>query len=342
MNLFNAEGSWKFMLELMERCEEPLSWYDLFDEAVKELRDDGGPELSDLDEAYREVARTGMSLYIEGTGPGGFASVKDRRFMEALRHLQELRDRQQKEREREAALRTPAITWKGQSPHGDEITFGLSPESFTVMVMQVSDVRGGKVVKHRPRRTSGCSIAWAKISQEDAIRLAEFILSKYTPGEEESLQDCMKPERLNAVLQAGANRAEPDADHHAQAAQDCGTEGGDATSTGLSGIYGEIKKLIPISSLHAFLLVAQQEGLSVNEYAQHAGVSKSVMSRTLREIGDIGHGVKGLVTSRRRPMNLRCKEVFLTPKGHETVRRIDEVLVLNLNLVKLICADEAD
>ena len=40
-------------------------------------------------------------------------------------------------------------------------------------------------------------------------------------------------------------------------------------------------------------------------------------------------------------MNLRRKEVFLTPKGYETVRRIDEVLVLNLNLVKLICADEA-
>ena len=57
MNLFHAEGSWKFMLELMERCEEPLSWYDLFDQAVKGLRDDGGPELSALNEAYREVAR---------------------------------------------------------------------------------------------------------------------------------------------------------------------------------------------------------------------------------------------------------------------------------------------
>jgi DNA-binding MarR family transcriptional regulator len=339
--LFGAEGSWKFMSELIARCEEPPSWHELFAEAVKGLRDDGGPELSALDEAYREVARTGMSLYIEGKGPGGFASVKDRSFMEALRHLEELRDRERKEREREAALRTPAITWKSQSPQGDEVTFGLAPGAFTVMVMQVSDVRGGKVVKHRPRRTSGCSIAWAKLSQENAIKLAELILTKYTAGKEESVQDCMKPERLNAVLQAGANRAEPDVDHHAQAAQDCGTEGGDATSTGLSGIYGEIKKLIPISSLHAFLLVAQQEGLSVNEYAQNAGVSKSVMSRTLREINDIGHGIKGLVASRRRPMNLRRKEVFLTPKGYETVRRIDEVLVLNLNLVKLICADEA-
>jgi DNA-binding MarR family transcriptional regulator len=100
-------------------------------------------------------------------------------------------------------------------------------------------------------------------------------------------------------------------------------------------------KLSSIGHGEPVLLVAQQEGLSVNEYAQNAGVSKSVMSRTLREINDIGHGIKGLVASRRRPMNLRRKEVFLTPKGYETVRRIDEVLVLNLNLVKLICADEA-
>src|ERR1700738_2753685 len=174
---------------------------------------------------------------VEGKGPGGFESVKDSRFMEALRHLQELRDWQQKEREREAALRTPAITWKSQSPQGDEVTFGLAPGAFTVMVMQVSDVRGGKVVQHRPRRTSGRSIALAKLSQEDAIRLAEFILSKYTPGEEESLQECVKPERLKAALQAPANRPDLDADHRAQAAEQ---------STGLSGIYSEIEKLIPI------------------------------------------------------------------------------------------------
>jgi hypothetical protein len=41
---------------------------DLFDTAIKGLRDDDGSELSDLDEAYREVARTGMLLYIEGKG----------------------------------------------------------------------------------------------------------------------------------------------------------------------------------------------------------------------------------------------------------------------------------
>jgi DNA-binding MarR family transcriptional regulator len=192
-NLFEAVESWRYMSKLVERCEGPLSWYDVFDRALKGLRDDDGPEngyedreLRDLDKAYREVARTGMSLYIDGMGEGGFGSVKHRRFIDALRHLEELSDRQRKERQREAALSTPAITWKGRGTHGDEVTFSIAPEAFTVMVMQVSDVRGGKVVKHRPRRTHGCSLAWAKLSQEDAIRLAEFIMAKYTSHKQES------------------------------------------------------------------------------------------------------------------------------------------------------------
>src|SRR5262249_13522785 len=93
-NLFQAEKSWQYMWKLVERCEEPLSWYCLFDKALEGLRDDRGPELSELDEAYREVARAGMSLYVDDMGAEGFGSVKRRRFMDALRHLEELRDRQ--------------------------------------------------------------------------------------------------------------------------------------------------------------------------------------------------------------------------------------------------------
>ena len=36
----------------------------------------------------------------------------------------------------------------------------------------------------------------------------------------------------------------------------------------------------------AFLLVALQEGLSVSEYAERAGISMSTMSRNLLDIGD--------------------------------------------------------
>jgi DNA-binding MarR family transcriptional regulator len=185
-NLFKAERSWRYMWKLVERCEEALSWYDLFDEAVKGLRDDGGRELSDLDGAYREVVRTGMSLYIDGMRAGGFGSVKDRRFMDALRHLEELRDRQRKEQVRERALSAEAIAWKGHSEQGDEVSVSIVPGSCFVVVTQVSDVRRGKVVKHKARRTHGYSMAAAKLSQEDAISLAELLLTKYTAHREET------------------------------------------------------------------------------------------------------------------------------------------------------------
>jgi hypothetical protein len=55
-----------------------------------------------------------------------------------------------------------------------------------VIVTQVSDIRGGKVVKHKARRTYGYSMAAAKLSQEDAIRLAELLLTKYTSHKEEA------------------------------------------------------------------------------------------------------------------------------------------------------------
>jgi hypothetical protein len=180
INLYEALGLWKFLLELVERCKEPLSWHHVFDEAIKKLRDDGAPETGDLDEAYREVARSGMSLYIDGMGEGGFGSVKHSRFMDALRHLEEHRNLRRKERERERVLGQETIAWKGKSENGDEVIFHIAPGNCLVMVTQVSEVRGGKVVRYRARKTHGCSIACAPLSQEDAKSLAELLLTKYT------------------------------------------------------------------------------------------------------------------------------------------------------------------
>jgi hypothetical protein len=99
-----AAESWKLLLQLLERCEQPAPWGELFEEAVKRLRDDGRPEGDDVSEALREVARTGMSIYIEGR-TGGFSSVKQQAFMVAIDHLEEKRRRRpelstQKERGR--------------------------------------------------------------------------------------------------------------------------------------------------------------------------------------------------------------------------------------------------
>jgi DNA-binding MarR family transcriptional regulator len=75
----------------------------------------------------------------------------------------------------------------------------------------------------------------------------------------------------------------------------------------------------------AFLLVALQEGLSVGEYAERAGISMSTMSRNLLDIGDRNRHMEegyGLITGRAKPMNLREKEYFLTDKGRALVHKV--------------------
>ena len=75
---------------------------------------------------------------------------------------------------------------------------------------------------------------------------------------------------------------------------------------------------MPLQYLTSFLLVAMEEGLSVSDYAKKAGVSNSVMSRHLLDIGDRSrHGEPGfgLVTFSPRMENLREHEYRLTAKG---------------------------
>lgn len=82
--------------------------------------------------------------------------------------------------------------------------------------------------------------------------------------------------------------------------------------------FRNIRQTMPLQYVTAFLLVAMEEGLSVSEYARRAGVSNSVMSRHLLDIGDRSRHMEegfGLVTYRARPENLREHEYMLTNKG---------------------------
>jgi DNA-binding MarR family transcriptional regulator len=86
---------------------------------------------------------------------------------------------------------------------------------------------------------------------------------------------------------------------------------------------------MPLQYLTSFLLVAMEEGLSVSEYAKRAGVSNSVMSRHLLDIGDRSrHGEEGfgLVTFRPRIENLREHEYTLTQKGRMLWREIVRIM----------------
>lgn len=97
----------------------------------------------------------------------------------------------------------------------------------------------------------------------------------------------------------------------------------------LNAVFMSERLDMPAQYIQAFLLVAAEPGLSVTEYALKSGVSNSVMSRHLLDIGDRNRHMAegfGLVTSRANPMELRKHEYFLTPKGERIAEKIGRVL----------------
>ena len=96
--------------------------------------------------------------------------------------------------------------------------------------------------------------------------------------------------------------------------------------------FFELRGTIPLHCVTAFILVAEDEGLTIGEYARRAGVSLSVMSRHLQDIGDWRrdkkeHGLE-LVTTRANPMNLREKEVLITDKGRSVAHKLHRALAM--------------
>jgi DNA-binding MarR family transcriptional regulator len=88
--------------------------------------------------------------------------------------------------------------------------------------------------------------------------------------------------------------------------------------------FRALRGTMPLQYVIAFLLVAEEEGLGVGEYAQRAGVSVSVMSRHLLDIGDRNRHMEegfGLVTYRANPVELRKHEYMLTDKGRALLHK---------------------
>lgn len=88
--------------------------------------------------------------------------------------------------------------------------------------------------------------------------------------------------------------------------------------------FRALRATMPLQYVTAFLLVAEEEGLSVVDYARRAGVSISVMSRHLLDIGDRNRNMEegfGLVTYRSNPMELRKHEYMLTDKGRALLHK---------------------
>jgi DNA-binding MarR family transcriptional regulator len=91
------------------------------------------------------------------------------------------------------------------------------------------------------------------------------------------------------------------------------------------GAFLKYRSTMPAQYITAFLLVAEEEGLGVADYAKRAGVSVSVMSRHLLDIGPRNRNMKEgyeWVEYRSNPMELRKHEYTLTDRGRAILHHL--------------------
>jgi DNA-binding MarR family transcriptional regulator len=93
--------------------------------------------------------------------------------------------------------------------------------------------------------------------------------------------------------------------------------------------FTDIRSTMPLQYVKAFLLVALDEGLSVTEYARQAGISPSLMTRHLSDIGEVNRyheGGFGLVEQETDLMDRRYKKAKLSVKGKGIVAKMVRAL----------------
>jgi hypothetical protein len=93
--------------------------------------------------------------------------------------------------------------------------------------------------------------------------------------------------------------------------------------------FREIRPTMPLQYVYTFLMVACEEGKGVTEYAQKAGISPTVMTRHLLDIGDRNRAREegfGLVTQERDKYDLRRTHSRVTPVGKALMHKIINAL----------------
>lgn len=94
--------------------------------------------------------------------------------------------------------------------------------------------------------------------------------------------------------------------------------------------FRHIRQTISVQQVVAFLVGALDEYKGVTEYARTCDVSQSVMSRHLLDIGSQYRGGEsglGLVAKRESMESLSKREVFLTPLGRTTARKLARIIL---------------
>lgn len=90
-------------------------------------------------------------------------------------------------------------------------------------------------------------------------------------------------------------------------------------------LFVSIRPTMPAQYIRTFLLVAREEGLGVGEYAERAGVSRSVMTRHLLDIGERNRNKEegfGLVIMKPDVLDLRKHRAFLSDEGKALAHQI--------------------
>lgn len=93
--------------------------------------------------------------------------------------------------------------------------------------------------------------------------------------------------------------------------------------------FTALRPTMPLQYVMTFLLVAEMEGKGVSEYAEINGVSQTVMTRHLLDIGDRNRAREegfGLVTQERDKNDLRRHHARITPRGKAIMHKILQAL----------------
>lgn len=89
--------------------------------------------------------------------------------------------------------------------------------------------------------------------------------------------------------------------------------------------FKNLRGTMPLQYVTAFLLVAIDEGHNVTEYARRAGISQSLMTRHLSDLGTVNRYHEegfGLVDHVEDPQDRRNKMIHLSAKGKGIVGQI--------------------
>jgi hypothetical protein len=103
--VYRAVEQWKFIIDLVQRCEEPVLAKDLFSTAVEALRVSDQDQQDDVEEAVLSAARRGMSFYMEASctdnAARGRTSRRERDFLSAVESIDSAREHRRRRWEKE-------------------------------------------------------------------------------------------------------------------------------------------------------------------------------------------------------------------------------------------------